>query len=319
MTVAALRFDTTDAPPSRRLGRWQDIVCDVYVGLDCKSDCDDFCGSVEQARFGDVDYTQIHASAQRVFRTPSRIARSSDDYLLLALGREGQGSVAQDGREAIIRPGQFALYDTTRPYELNFKESFHETVVKIPRELLRQRIGHTQGLTATAFSSSDPIQPFAFNFIVGLAELIDRVDRTVADRLTSQALDLIAMAITTSRNAQGDRRSFHRTALVHEIKALVRARLRDRDLNATTIAAAFRISPRYVNKLFEDENESFGRYVLVRRLELCRRDLADPSLLGRQIGEIAYACGFNDLSHFSRAFRERFGLSPRDSRVHQDC
>jgi AraC-like DNA-binding protein len=74
------------------------------------------------------------------------------------------------------------------------------------------------------------------------------------------------------------------------------------------------MSSRHVNNLLAAQDQSFGRYVLARRLDQCRRNLADRSLSHRQISEIAFAWGFNDQSHFSRAFKERFGLSPRDYR-----
>ena len=46
-----IQFNTDHSPSHRRLALWQDIVCDVYVGLDCKSDLGSaFRGKVSQAR-----------------------------------------------------------------------------------------------------------------------------------------------------------------------------------------------------------------------------------------------------------------------------
>ena len=80
------------------------------------------------------------------------------------------------------------------------------------------------------------------------------------------------------------------------------------------LIAALGISPRYVNDLLSDENTSFQRHVLTERLAHCERDLSSPMLAHRHVGEIAFAWGFNDLSHFGRAFREHYGMSPRDWR-----
>jgi transcriptional regulator GlxA family with amidase domain len=46
----------------------------------------------------------------------------------------------------------------------------------------------------------------------------------------------------------------------------------------------------------------------------CHRDLTDPAMRHRSISEIAFAAGFNDLSHFSRSYRARYGLLPRETR-----
>ena len=90
MTVV---LDTSSCLPERRLAVWQDIVCDTFVGLDCKSDMRGaFWGAVSQSRFGPVALTQVDSTAQRVFRTPSRIARASEDFVLMALGNSGSSS-----------------------------------------------------------------------------------------------------------------------------------------------------------------------------------------------------------------------------------
>jgi AraC-like DNA-binding protein len=77
---------------------------------------------------------------------------------------------------------------------------------------------------------------------------------------------------------------------------------------------ALGISPRYVNDLLSDEKTSFQRLVLIERLTHCERDLSSSRLAHRRVGEIAFAWGFNDQSHFGRVFREHYGMSPRDWR-----
>ena len=86
----AVVLDTSLCLPERRLAVWQDIVCDTFVGLDCKSDMSGaFWGAVSQSRIGSVAFTQVDSTAQRVFRTPSRIARASEDFVLVTLGTSG--------------------------------------------------------------------------------------------------------------------------------------------------------------------------------------------------------------------------------------
>src|ERR1700736_1496471 len=124
-----IQFTTDGVPGCRRLALWQDIVCDVYVQLDCKSDLGSaFAGSVTRARLGRATCSEVSSQRQRVFRTPSRIARSDEDFILIALGKHGVGGVVQDGRETLIRPGEFAIYDTTRPYELRFDDAFTQPI-----------------------------------------------------------------------------------------------------------------------------------------------------------------------------------------------
>jgi AraC-like DNA-binding protein len=310
-----IQFTTDHSPGHKRLALWQDIVCDVYVGLDCKSDLGSaFHGKVSQAPLGRAVCTEVSSDRQRVFRTPSRIARSDEHFILVALGRQGVGGVLQDGRETIIHPGEFALYDTTRPYELQFDDAFTQTVFKVPRDMLHRRIGGTDALTATTFAADRPLARLAHDFICQLCQSADGIEETYAAALSEQAVDLLAMSLGERLGAQRLPASTHRSALLYRVKAHVRAHLSDPELSLSDTAAALGISPRYVNDLLADEQTSFQRFVLTERLTQCKRDLASPTLAHRHVGEIALSWGFNDLSHFGRVFRAHFGLSPRDWR-----
>src|SRR4029077_7092263 len=183
-SIVAVVLDTSSSLPDRRLAVWQDIVCDTVVGLDCQSDMRGaFWGSVSQSVIGSATCTRVDSCAQRVFRTPSRIARASDDFVLVTLGTSGVNGVFQDGREAVVSEGQFVIYDTTRPYELRFDDSFSQTIFQMPRKLLQQRIGSFDTLTATTFSGDRPLERLAYEFLLGMSKTIDHVDPATAARL----------------------------------------------------------------------------------------------------------------------------------------
>jgi AraC-like DNA-binding protein len=308
-------FTTEDAPTHRRLALWQDIVCDVFVQLDCKSDLGGaFHGAITSSQLGSAKCSTVSSGRQSVIRTPSRISRASEDFILFALGRQGAGAVLQDGRETLIRPGEFAFYDTTRPYELRFTDDFTQTIFQVPRDMLHRRFAGTHNLTATSFTPERPVERLAYQFISALSDIADRLDQDNAIRLSDQAADLLAMAMSERLGTGVLPSSTHRSALLYRLKAHVLAHLPNPELSLTEAAAALRISPRYVNSLFADEQTSFQRFVLAQRLEHCKRDLASPAHAHRHVSEIAFAWGFNDLSHFGRVFREHYGLSPRDWR-----
>jgi AraC-like DNA-binding protein len=310
-----VQFATDGVPAYRRLALWQDIVCDVYVQLDCKSDLGSaFNGRVTRAPLGAASCTEVSSQQQRVYRTRSRIARSHEDFFLIALGKHGVGGVAQDGRETVLRPGEFAIYDTTRPYELRFDDAFTQVILQVPRDMLLRRAPGTEALTAISFGSDRPLQKLAHDFVYRLCQSADEIQPEHAVRLSEQAVDLVAMALSERLGTQA-LPSTRRLALLHRLKAHVRTHLADPDLSISEAATALGVSPRYVNDLLSEEGTSFQRFVLTERLAQCQRDLASPILAHRHVSEIAFAWGFNDVSHFGRVFRERYGLSPRDFRT----
>jgi AraC-like DNA-binding protein len=308
-------LDTRSSVPDRRLAVWQDIVCDTFVGLDCRSDMhNEFWGSVSQTMIGPVSSTRVESCAQRVLRTPSRISRASDDFVLVAVGTSGVNGVFQDGREAVMSAGQFVIYDTTRPYELRFDDSFSQMVFQIPRKLLHQRVGSFDTLTATTFSGERPLERLACEFLLGMSKTIDEIDSATATRLLDQALDLVAMAFADRMQQHSSDLSFHRSALLYRLKNYILTHLRDPELSVPRAAAAIGISPRYASDLMASEQTSFRSYVQMQRLERCKRDLSDPAHMARHISDIAFGWGFNDLAHFSRIFKQKFGASPREWR-----
>ena len=109
-----------------------------------------------------------------------------------------------------------------------------------------------------------------------------------------------------------------RAAMLERVFQSIEMRLSDPDLGIHQIAAEHGIKARYLQKLFESYGESFGQFVKLRRLERCRLDLGSPLHAQRSISEILFQWGFNDSASFSRAFRERYGMSPREYRKTPD-
>ena len=88
--------------------------------------------------------------------------------------------------------------------------------------------------------------------------------------------------------------------------------LAERTLSPESIAAALRLSRSTLYRLFEPDG-GVASYVIARRLDRCFDAIAQGR--GAHVGAIAFAHGFASEAHFSRAFRARFGISPREVRV----
>ena len=124
------------------------------------------------------------------------------------------------------------------------------------------------------------------------------------------------------READPDGRDAHRVhadarrrGLLLRIQAFLEARLGDPELDPAAVAAAHHISVRYLQKLFEEEGETVAGWIRARRLEHCRRDLAEARLAGLPVSSVAARWGLVDAAHFSRLFKAAYGLSPREYRL----
>jgi len=94
------------------------------------------------------------------------------------------------------------------------------------------------------------------------------------------------------------------------LKDLALARLGDPALIPKTVARAGYVSVRRLHRLFADDGLTFSRWIIEQRLRRCRDDLADPRLRDLTTAEIAARRGFRSAAHFSRALRERHGVTP---------
>lgn len=107
--------------------------------------------------------------------------------------------------------------------------------------------------------------------------------------------------------------SLERT-LKDRVKLYVALNMADPDLSVATVALALHCTKRYLHKVFSAERETLGSYIWSLRLERCREELAARANRCRPITDIAFSWGFSSSSHFSRAFKARYGESPRQYR-----
>lgn len=307
---------STDALSERdRLPFWRDVVCDTFVELECDSTgSDDFFGSVSSRSIGNIQISELKSTAQIVSRTRSKIAKSDRDYFLLSLQTKGQGVFAQDGRTAVLQPGDFALYDTTRPYDLRFESVHNQLVVRLPRDIVTGRLADAERCTALRIAGDVGTGRLASLFIRQLYTEIENVDPISVGRLHASTVDLLATALAEQGGTAGASNESH-VLLRRRVSAFIDDHLGDPGLSCEMVASAQRISQRYLRKIFETSSQSVSELIWARRLDQAKRDLGDPLLAHVAVTAIGYDVGFKDAAHFSRSFKAKFGLTPRDYRA----
>lgn len=309
-------LSTDSVPASQRLEYWLDMICAAFVRLESEPAPDrSLFGDIEFSRLGSLDFTRVRSNAMRVRRTPALIRGATDDCCLVQIQRKGRGIVFQDGRQAVLQPGDFVLYDTTRPYELIFDDPLHEVIVlRLARNELESHVANTEDLTATTVSRGGAAGNLLLTMVDMLRRDIDRLHPSSALGVSEGITSIIAAGLRSLPGANLQKPSNLRAYHLARIKAHVRDRLRDPQLSVQSVAAAVGLSAKHVHRLFAAEPVPLAQLIWRLRLEACRRDLADERLRERSVSEIAFSWGFNDATHFSRSFRERYGVSPREWR-----
>jgi AraC-like DNA-binding protein len=294
------------------------MICNVYVQLGCdavrKGDTGNFEGSIRQHTLPSLDVSVVKSGPQKVMRTPGHISRSGDDYFLVSIQARGHGVVRQDGRDAVLAAGDFALYDSTRPYELLFDDSFEQIVLKLPGERLRSELHDTEALTATTVSGREGAGHLLLGMIRTLREDIDTLQPVSALAVANGVQSILVAGLQTLPAARAPGLSSLTAYHLARVKRRIDEQLPDPSLSVGSLAAELGVSASHIHRIFKSEPLTPSQYIWERRLEACSRDLLEPRMAGRPVADIAYGRGFNDAAHFSRAFRERFGCSPREWR-----
>ncbi len=310
------RVLTTQAVTSReRVSYWVDMICSTYVKLDCdpvSTRNGDFDGAIEHHGLPGLELSVVRSGPQTVLRTRAAIARDGEDCFLVATQTRGHGMVEQDGRETLMAPGDFSIYHSTRPYTLRFSEDFEEVVLKVRGEALRAIVRDAESLTAMKVSGTPG--RLLHGLLQDLRQGLDKLPPASTPAVGDSLLSLVSCGLLTlQRKARADQsalKSYH----LERIRRHIDEQLHDPALTIEAVARHVGMSVAHLHRLFAREPRSPAQYLWQRRLERCCRDLADARLASRSISEIGFRWGFNDAAHFSRAFRERYGCSPREWR-----
>lgn len=305
-----MRFTTNAYPREQRRDAWRFAL--QRVSIDLSAADDDVYG--ELVSFSSGQRIQF----ARVAGTPQSLAIDFNQeaacfWLLLLL--EGR-MAASSGTTRIELAENDILYGGGATGALLDLSSDHRLlVVKVPQSLpaLKSRtplpadIGTLAADTAMGRMLSGLLRSVADAIVDVNDDQIRPVELALPEFISATLLDK-APAKALGGAAGG------RAAVLERVFQSIEMRLSDPDLSIHQIASEHGISPRYLQKLFESYGESFGQFVKLRRLERCRLDLGSPLHAQRSISEILYQWGFNDSASFSRAFRERYGMSPREYR-----
>jgi AraC family transcriptional activator of tynA and feaB len=306
---------TANVPIRERFAYWHDVVCRNLVDLDYRLvDDHHFDAAFHATPVGDIQLCRIQASPHVAERNSTGISRCASGTLVFNFVLSGSLIAEQDGRVALLRIGDAALCDADRPYKLHQKEAFEIACIRIPRQVFASRIGHLQRLSAYNFSERSELAPMVFAYLSRLVERAPNLGDSAGVKVSKNFSELlVAMVAEFAESNQPSLTEYRGLALVR-VKAVVERSLENSNATPASIAAELKLSQRYINQLLEDEGTSLSRYMWSRRLDRCAEQLRNSALRGRSVSQIALENGFNDLSHFSKAFRNRFGASPRSYR-----
>jgi AraC-like DNA-binding protein len=305
-----------DIAPLDRFAAWREMLAKLVMPIDVRTPSPkDFAATVEASSVGALQILSVKSPPMDVDRTPALIRRSDPEVYHFALNVAGRHLVMQSRNAADIPPGDMTFYHSSHPFHTRSDDRVRREwglAVVIPTALLPLPAEQLAPLYAARLSSKDAIGSLVAHHLRVLAGKNADLHPADAARLSYLTIDLIAMMLARRLDAVGSLPVETREqALFASVQAFIQGRLGDPALTPEAIAAAHHVSLRTLHRLFHAHGLTVAGWIRELRLDRCRLDLADPVLGSQSVRTIAAHWGFTDRSHFSRAFRAAYGMSPR--------
>ncbi|WP_248960973.1 helix-turn-helix domain-containing protein [Sphaerisporangium perillae] len=306
------KFVTSTQPPAQRLQFWLEVVCNqiLPVSIDPRHDrvpqAGMACSTLGSLRIRDV------VGGDHVYtRDQACLRRGDPETVQIGTPLQGGSILIQDGREAVLGPGDMVVYDSSRPFTLVMEERFHWQVFLLPKVKLRRPESELAQITAVPLSSERGVARVVFQFLRNLATEARFFEGDPgAAALGENAADLIATMVRSHFGKPWDVAD-RDAVLLHSVLAFIAEHHADPSLDPALIAHRHGISVRRLHALFERHERSVSTQIRQERLIAIRRDLADPRLAQRPIARIAESHGMVNPSAFARLFRAVEGITPR--------
>ena len=309
----AVLLNTADLPPGRRADAVAEVIQFSGVRARIVYDCpaDEVSARFEYFTVGEAHILKSRNSPLGLITTPALLKGIDSDLLVVWMKLAGTATHTQaPGR--VLCSGDLFASNLWRPYEY-FDDGGETAGFHIP--LARLGLTPDYATRASEVIHASPLAGQLRDHLLILFRDADTISQGPAASMVGHATtDLVRAALIAATDMEPSRRDGLDQDLTTAIKGYITQHLADPDLGAERIARAMFISVRQVYKHWEAESLPLGQWMLERRLEAARDQLTSTRGRNLTIAAIARRWGFADSTHFSRRFRQAYGMSPREWR-----
>lgn len=308
-------FSTNDLAVRSSLGGWAGLFAthvEPMVFRPAKPES--FSAELAGADLGPLHIARLACAKTTIERMDDRVVQKGSSGYVLMLQVQGDAEVSHYGNTITLGEGDFVLCDGAAPLKIGFADGVETLFLKVGAATLREHLPSPECFCGRALRANEGLTAAAAAMALNLFGRLEAgLSMHYQERVARHLLDIVAMAYALAFDTPTSRSSIV-SGRCAAVKLFIEEHLRDPDLTPCSIATRMKLSSRYLRMIFASENETVSAYILRRRLEQCARQIADPAWRGHSMTEIAFGWGFNSAPHFTRTFRDRFGLPPREYR-----
>ena len=309
ITPSITNWSTRDIAPSSRYEAWDQALNTSYGSwIASRPKAPDFSALMRSAEIGVLSVHECACDPCSGTRKAWNISQD-DDFFAIQLVHGGKEKITFDGKDFRLKSGDIFIWDSTRPMTFDVIERLHKVSLVLPLARLRQWLPNQwQSLSGQLDGNS--------THGLLLASLISGINAGTnsKDSVNDSAILEATVAALVSGTSPNESSFSMKEEQMRRIERFISKNLQDPNLSPTAIADGCKISLRYLHWLFGQSGHTPMKYILEKRLILCRKDLLNPFMDTRSIAEICYSSGFSNAAHFTRRYKEFFSEAPSETR-----
>jgi AraC-like DNA-binding protein len=289
------------------------FIDDMQLSFDLEASCrGGFDAEIWKLLGGCFRFFEVHSGPAEAM--PKALGKVDHDRAVLCVSwlRRGTLQMCQGSHQISLREGSVVLWSNVQPIDYCCEEPIDHLTLMLPYEAASAALPGINQLVGSSIDASDDLGSLLVAHVLGIQSRIKGIPRDHHNALLRATIELLAA--TFHPDAANANSSSSRLALMQRAQNHIAVNLCNPELTASSIADALMISQSYLHRLFKDMGISVGDHIRKRRLDAARAALKRNISQRMSITEIAMHFGFCDSSHFSRTFKEEFGLSPSDDR-----
>jgi AraC family transcriptional activator of tynA and feaB len=307
---AQVNIWSTDVTHAReRYSYWRDAVCQAVFNISIEAPPERFSARITARSSGALRFATSECTGYQIVRSRRDIDSAPADHYSIYLQLRGQAVISQGDETHVFQPNDIAISDGQRPFRAALSDGGRAIAV-VPRAMIDRRAPWLRRSPLHKLASNSRFVDLARRHVLELSADASMLSESATSVLTDNLCNLLALASATEVASNRLQPELQIEALL----AFCRENLHDPELSPQLVADRIGISVRTLHLRFKEIGQTFGRWVLDNRLQASHTALRDQNQRGLNISEIAYRSGFNDLSHFNKAFRRRFDMAPRECR-----
>lgn len=256
-------------------------------------------------------FADLTATPMKLSRETSHYARDGLDMMsfTLMLGPQVRHQFGDRREPMVAQPGQILIKDFARPATAWWQISSRSLNLHLPRLTVEEAVGDKIRLLHGTVLSQEGLASMLQAQLPSLANIAPRLKDTVRAAALDATVELATSVLRCELGARIEDEA-NNAGMFAAAQTFIRRHLTCRHLNPELIARQLRCSRAHLYRVFAAHGETVADYVRELRLQRAYNLLVHDNASRDQIGDIAYRCGFEDPVHFTRLFRQRFGLTP---------